>query len=135
MDKQKLRCPCCGTYGIADESLRKLEHAEQLAGICFDIKEGYRCFAYNAALNKSPTSSHLVGNAFNINCFFVDSSGKKLFDKRKAFLIIKSCLQAGFTRIGINEHQFYIHVDDDCQKRQNLFFAYPREVDVDTDEL
>lgn len=119
--REDFECPCCKTFGVADESLEKLLKAEKLAGFDFKILASYRCASYNKRLKKSVTSSHLVGNAFNIDCSYEDR-GCKMFDKRKAFAIVKCCIESGFTRIGFNFHECFIHVDDDLKKRQNVIF-------------
>ena len=122
-DRSEFCCPCCGQFGIAEETLKKLLLAEKLAGFDFTLLGSYRCFAFNKKSGKKDTSSHVVGNAFNIDCSETGSNGKRL-DKRKSFKILNACMQAGFTRIGINTNNFYIHVDDDVKKRENLFFLF-----------
>ena len=121
--KEEFCCPCCKLFGIAEESLRKFLEAEKLSGMIFEIQQAYRCPDYNKKLGKGERSSHLTGNAFNIFCYDLKNH-KKIFSKRKAFLIIESCMKVGFTRIGINFKDCYIHVDDDNLKRNKVLFGY-----------
>lgn len=117
-------CPCCGVFGVAEDSLERLLQAEKIAGFDFKILSSYRCFSYNKTLGKKETSSHVVGNAFNIDCSITDKNGNKCLNKKFSFLILNACMNAGFTRIGLNTEKFFIHIDDDMKKRQNQFFLF-----------
>ena len=121
--KEEFCCPCCKLFGIAEESLRKFLEAEKLSGMIFEIQQAYRCPDYNKKLGKCERSSHLTGNAFNIFCYDLKNH-KKIFSKRKAFLIVESCMKVGFLRIGINFKDCYIHVDDENLKRNKILFGY-----------
>jgi zinc D-Ala-D-Ala carboxypeptidase len=93
--------------------LNMLDAARTLGGIPFNVNSGYRCVKHNAELpNSSPTSSHPIGVAGDIEC--------ELSSER--FIILYALLDAGFKRIGIGGS--FIHVDLDLMKPQNLIWTY-----------
>ena len=97
--------------------LEMLDNARDIAKTPFKITSGYRTKEHNIAiykkLGKKPIeSSHLKGVACDIACS----------NSRARFIIIQSLLEAGFTRIGIANN--FIHVDNDCEKSQDVIWTY-----------
>jgi len=84
--------------------LLKLDKARELANIPFIINSGWRSRETNERVGGKPNSSHLAGVAADIKC--LNSSSREV--------IIRSCILAGFTRIGIAKN--FIHVDSDITK-------------------
>lgn len=112
--RKELECRCCGVCLIDDNLISRLNQARELAGIPFIITSGYRCEKHNSEVGGVPTSSHTKGLAVDIA--FKDSN--------QCFKIMKSLLDAGFKRIGINFAKSFIHCDIDGAKPQNVLFKY-----------
>ena len=112
--RKELECRCCGVCLVDDNLISRLNQARELAGIPFIITSGYRCEKHNAEVGGVPTSSHTKGLAVDIA--FKDSN--------QCFKIMKSLLDAGFNRIGINFAKSFIHCDIDGDKPQNVLFKY-----------
>lgn len=109
----------CGLKAINQFFLKRLEAARQLAGISFEISSGCRCVPWNEHEGGEPFSAHLLcsdgtTHAADIRCRY----------SRERFIIIRSLLEAGFTRIGIAGT--FIHVDDDRFKVRDLIWTYPK---------
>lgn len=98
--------------------LAMLDDARAIAGIPFTITSGYRTISHNAYVGgvqagvNSKGSSHLFGYAADIAAP----------TSRQKYVIIKSLLQAGFTRIGIASN--FIHVDNDPDKDPDVIWTY-----------
>lgn len=91
---------------IARELCRELEIDE----VKFVINSGSRDEERNRQVGGEPDSSHLYGCACDI----------KALSSRERFIIVKSLILAGFTRLGV--YASFIHVDNDFEKVQNLIF-------------
>lgn len=89
-----------------------LDQARRMAGIPFVINSGIRTPERNAAVGGAPTSAHLTGHAVDIRCT----------DSRSRYLIVKSCMRAGFSRIGIASG--FVHVDNDPDKEGMVIWTY-----------
>lgn len=100
-----------------DNFLYMLEDARSIAGIPFKINSGYRTESHNDIVGgrkktaSSKGSSHMYGYAADISA---TTSGEK-------FIIVKSLIEAGFTRIGIANS--FIHADNDPDK-PNAIWSY-----------
>jgi len=93
------------------ELIRKLDFARDLAQIPFIITSGYRCLTFNTTIGSSTTSSHIKGYAVDIAVPYSKERSK----------VVKSLYSAGFTRVGINEHKGFVHVDNDPNKPEALW--------------
>lgn len=91
----------CSIDDIDPNSLRALDYARSHAGIPFILTSAYRSKESELAKGRTGNSAHTRGRAFDIACS----------SDRQRFLIIRSCIVAGFTRIGIAKT--YVHVDND----------------------
>ncbi len=113
-DEFKCKCGHCSlgfdhmNLGVLDG----LEFARRLAGIPFIITSAVRCDAHNLKEGGSDTSSHLTGDAVDIQC---KTSSERM-------IIIRALMDAGFNRIGIAKT--FIHVDKDEGKAQNVIWVY-----------
>lgn len=111
-DMLEFRCPCCGKVTINADFLKLLDKARDLAGIPFIINSGYRCWTHNKIVGGSANSSHLKGLAVDIRA---RTSNQK-------YLIVKSLLDVGISRIGISDK--YIHTDVDRAKDREVLWRY-----------
>jgi zinc D-Ala-D-Ala carboxypeptidase len=106
-------CKCgCGTNGIQDTLIDRIDEARDKSGIVFRVTSGYRCPKHNKEVGGKPDSAHLKGLA-------VDISIPDGFSRYSALL---GALQAGFTRIGIGKN--FIHLDIDGDKVQDNIWTY-----------
>lgn len=107
-------CPTLAGSGsnMQDIFINKLTRARHRAGIPFIIVSGYRTPEHNTSVGGVSDSEHLKGNAADIFC--VNSNFR--------FLIIKSLLESGFSRIGIGSN--FIHVDDSNTKPKYVSWVY-----------
>lgn len=86
------------------EFLLMIDEARHIAGIPFKISSGFRTPAHNANIGGSPTSSHQLGYAADI----------QYWSHKEALRIITACYEAGFRRIGLADN--FVHVDNDPNK-------------------
>ena len=109
-------CKCgCGFDGISYDICHMFQAARDLFGEAIIVLSGCRCAKRNIDVGGSPTSSHLSGVALDVTC-----NNPTVF--RMANLV--HCLtRAGFTRIGYNKANKFIHVDIDKSKKA-AFFSY-----------
>jgi zinc D-Ala-D-Ala carboxypeptidase len=107
-------CPCCGQNMMEPAFKNMLDAARTLAGIPFVINSGYRCAKHNADVDVggSPTSSHLIGVAADIECHL----------SSERYTVLYALLDAGVKRIGIGDG--FIHADLDLMKPQKLIWEY-----------
>ena len=94
--------------------LEKLDYARHNAGIPFKINSGYRTKAWNSKVGGRVGSSHTgdVGRAADI----------AYNGSRDRYIIVKSLMEVGITRIGIGKS--FIHCDVDKQKDQDVIWLY-----------
>ncbi len=94
--------------------LEKLDYARHNAGIPFKINSGYRTKAWNSKVGGRVGSSHTgdVGRAADI----------AYNGSRDRYIIVKSLMEVGITRIGIGKS--FVHCDVDKQKDQEVIWLY-----------
>ena len=94
--------------------LEKLDYARHNAGIPFKINSGYRSEAWNQRIGGRVGSSHTgdVGRAADI----------AYNGSRDRYIIVKSLMEVGITRIGIGKS--FIHCDVDKQKDKDVIWLY-----------
>lgn len=109
---EEFACPCCDDNEMDLMFVMALDKARESAATPFVVNSGYRCADHNEHVGGSETSSHLKGLAADI-----DASGS-----HARFLILRSLLEHGFTRIGIAGD--FIHVDVDDSKPSHLIWTY-----------
>jgi zinc D-Ala-D-Ala carboxypeptidase len=96
--------------GLSPLFVEKLDQARDIAGVPFIITSGKRTEAENSAAQGVENSAHLRGLAVDLHCPNSDWR----------FKIVKGCLQAGFTRIGVYDQ--HLHVDDDKTLPQSMMW-------------
>lgn len=92
--------------------LEKLDYARHNAGIPFKINSGYRTKAWNSKVGGRVGSSHIKGLAADI----------AYNGSRDRYIIVKSLMEVGITRIGIGKS--FVHCDVDKQKDQEVIWLY-----------
>lgn len=113
--RSEFACKCgCGFDGIDLRLVNKLQEARDLAGVPFRITSGCRCPKRNKEAGGEADSAHLLGLAADIA---TPTSYAR-------YRILKALIDVGFTRIGINFAQNFVHADIDAQKPQNIIFKY-----------
>lgn len=111
--RSEFACRCgCGADHVTDELLGMLNNARGLAGIPFVVSSGVRCPAHNETSGGAVDSAHLTGHAADIT---VRSGSQR-------WLVVRACISAGFTRIGIG--QTFVHVDCDETKSPRVIWTY-----------
>ena len=95
-----------------EEFLQMLVEARRRASTAFNITSGYRTPNHNKSVGGVLNSSHIKGLAVDIRCS----------DSVKRSIIVRSLIEAGFSRIGIAKS--FIHVDNDLSKVQNVIWVY-----------
>ena len=107
-------CGCgCGLNfkDINQDAFNALQEAREVSEYPYIINSSIRCKQHNKAVGGSINSSHLKGLAFDI----------KYYGSKQRYGILKSLLTT-FNRIGIS--RFFLHVDFDTSKPQNVIWLY-----------
>lgn len=105
-------CRCgCGGNNMQPKFLQMIDNARGFANCPFKITSGTRCFEHNKRVGGSATSSHLSGVAADI----------KFSNELQLVKIVYGLTKAGFTRIGVNSEQQFVHVDNDKTKPSTIF--------------
>ena len=111
--EDEFRCGCglCdkGYDDMSNSLLGKLDTAREEAATSFVLNSAIRCPAHNAEVGGVDTSSHLTGEAVDIEA----NNGPKRIK------IVAGLIKAGFRRIGIAKS--FIHTDDDKTKAASLW--------------
>ena len=95
----KLACSCCGAKRMSPAFLDMLDQIRADVGEPFIVTSGYRCPKHNKKVSSTGENGpHTTGMAIDIKA-----------DSRLRFLIIKSAIKHGITRIGVA--QTFIHLD------------------------
>jgi zinc D-Ala-D-Ala carboxypeptidase len=116
----EITCRCgCGSSYIKESFLKRLYRARMVAGIPFNYNSICRCPKHNKIEGGSDTSSHI--STPEHECCAADI---RIQDNRELFIIVRSLMFAGFTRIGIDYDETYIHVDEDETKDQQVLWIY-----------
>lgn len=110
---EEFKCPCCGENRIDKKFVELLDYARIEADTPFVITSGYRCQKHNDKVKGVEESAHTLGLAADIRA---ETSSQR-------FLILKSLIDIGFSRIGIAKT--FIHVDMAKEnKPQNVGWLY-----------
>ena len=109
--------PGSGEIHMDKDFLNQLSTARHYAKRPFVINSGYRTENHNKTLRSfgymvSPLSSHMKGLAADI----------QVMNDMERHRILAALLKAGFRRIGIGK--YFIHVDADTAKNQDLIWTY-----------
>lgn len=104
--------PSCSLQDMEQETIDKLDAARDKAGIPFVLNSAYRSVEHEKKQGRAGTSSHTLGRAVDIRC---NTSTNRM-------KIVRACLEAGFTRIGIGKN--YVHVDDSPTHSQDVMWHY-----------
>ncbi len=60
-------CPCCKVVKVSPDLIEKLNELREAFGKPLVINSGYRCVQHNKAVGGARDSSHLTGEAVDIN--------------------------------------------------------------------
>lgn len=111
--EKEYACKCgCGKASMDRTFMFMVNQARDFARVPFVVNSGCRCEEHNRNVGGSLISSHLIGRAFDIKAEHSDIR----------FVIIRSLLLVGFSRIGVGED--FIHVDNDPSKPRKVFWLY-----------
>ena len=94
-----LACSCCNAKRMSLTFLDMLDQIRADVGEPFIVTSGYRCPRHNKKVSSTgETGPHTTGCAIDIKA-----------DSRLRFLIIKSAIKHGITRVGVA--RTFIHLD------------------------
>lgn len=102
--KDELKCTHCGTEGINESFMNKIEILREELGFPFPVNSAYRCSEHPIEARKKAAGSHSTGHAIDIGV-----SGER------AYALIEAAVKSGeFKGIGINQKgsSRFIHLDD-----------------------
>lgn len=114
-EEHEFHCTCNRVHqaqSVDPRLIWMLDLARDRAGLPFVITSGYRCVEHNTEVGGVKDSAHLKGLAADI---FVGNS-------RARYIMLKSLLPIGFSRIGIGRN--FIHVDIDDTKQIGVMWLY-----------
>ena len=100
--------------GLNADFVSLLDKARGIAGIPFVINSGYRSPAYNKSIGGVKDSAHISGLAVDLRA----NNGAE------AYAIIKSAIEVGIKRIGINRKKNFIHLDIQYTKPTPTIYEY-----------
>lgn len=104
--------PACSLQDMQQDMMDKLDLARGIAGIPFVLNSAYRSPEWEQSKGRSGEGAHTHGCAVDIRCT----------SDLARHTIVRACMAAGFTRIGIGKT--YIHVDDDATRTPNVMWHY-----------
>jgi len=104
-------CKHCGKGNIIHELFLRLRNVEYIIGKPLNITSGYRCSEHNQKVGGSPTSSHLIGMAADI----------EVVSDAHRYQLVQALIRVGITRIGVYKN--FIHCDIDQAKNQNRLWV------------
>lgn len=111
-NEDEFRCPCCGLVAMDTHLIEGLQYIRDHYRRPMKVTSGYRCEKHNKDVGGKDDSSHLIGEAADIE---VGSSNQR-------FNLIKEAIYAGFTRLGVGDG--FLHLDIDIEKPQNVIWLY-----------
>lgn len=109
---EEFACPCCEENRTDLLFMLALDRARGSAGTPFVVNSGYRCEDHNEKVGGLENSAHTKGVAADIDAP----------DSHTRFLVLRSLLEHGFTRIGVSDN--FIHVDADDSKPDRVVWTY-----------
>lgn len=104
--RAELLCKCCGSEDMDPTFMFKLDLARHAFGKPIRVTSGWRCKKHNMEISGSPTSSHLMGRA-------ADLDDKK--DPIYRGQLQRALLAAGFTQFEFSRDG-HLHVMNDTTK-------------------
>jgi len=96
---EELQCTCCGSEGVQQWALDKLQAVRDMVGRPLTITSSYRCSNHPVEARKSKAGTHNQGIAFDIYV----SSGAERHE------LITTGLLVGANGIGVDKN--FIHLD------------------------
>lgn len=109
--EDEMRCKCgCGQCKMNEHFMDLLDSLRAAIGKPLVVTSGYRCPEHDKAIGGS--GNHTTG-------FAVDLS---VTDSNLRYLVVKTALELGFTRIGVA--RAFIHLDRVFDKPQKVFWIY-----------
>ena len=111
-DPSETSCPCGCGLDIEEDLRWKLNKVRHKVGIPIYVTSGARCSTHNAKVGGSATSSHKKLIAADLAM----PNSERLVD------VLKALLEVGIKRIGFNQYRKFIHIDEDEDKPQAIWF-------------
>jgi zinc D-Ala-D-Ala carboxypeptidase len=101
--EDELKCSHCGSQGMKEDFMVKVEQLREELGFPFPVTSAYRCNNHPIEAKKDLPGAHASGRAIDI-----------AVSRTEAYLLVEAALRAGFTGIGINQKgsSRFIHLDD-----------------------
>lgn len=64
---EEMACPCCGCVKVDAKLYELIDDIREKAGVPLYINSGYRCKKHNAEVGGVPNSTHVLGQAADID--------------------------------------------------------------------
>lgn len=108
--EDEMKCKHCGECHMDEFFMGLLDSLRRGIGKPLVVTSGYRCPEHDSAIGGS--GNHTTGKAVDLR---VQDSGLR-------YLVIKTALQLGFTRIGVAKT--FLHLDLVSDQPQRVFWIY-----------
>lgn len=114
------KCKCgCGAAYVSKRFADKLLKGRHLSSVPYRFSSFCRCPDHNAEVGGKNDSAH-ISTPSNLT----EAADITYHNNNELFIIVRSLIYAGFTRIGINHKRKFVHVDNDEDKPQRVLFNY-----------
>lgn len=113
--EEEFLCQHCQAEGIQNEITDILDSMREACGFPFVVTSGYRCPEHPIEARKESPGAHAGGYAVDL-----------AVDHGKALQVIKSALDHGIERIGVNQKGSgrFIHIDCDPNRFTPAMWSY-----------
>lgn len=99
---KEFACQCCGSEGIKEELVEKVQLLRDIYKKPLAVTSGYRCPLHPIESKKSSPGAHALGLAVDLGV-----------DRAAAYEVLKIAFSLGFSGIGVNQKGGgrFIHLD------------------------
>ena len=110
----ELACSHCNGKGFIKSALDSFNSIREECGFPFIVTSAYRCPEHPIEKAKLKPGAHSRGTALDV----------KYKNDEQLITILRSALNHGVERIGINEQQRFIHLDFDVVNQSPAYWQY-----------